>query len=551
MQSESHRDKLGLLKVIALAAVLAVSTWLLLTILLPARLPADFPNLPDVRTLNPGLRALLVDADQEARRHPGSAEALGRLGMAYHSNLFVEQAARAYRIAARLAPGDYEWVYCQAFLQEENGNEDPAFNLLQRSVRLKADYIPALLKLADGYFKQDKLDEAAHYYEMAAKAADKDAVLQANFGLGRVAAQRQEWNKVVEYVAPLSRTYPYVRPPYQLLQKAYEALGQADKAAEVREGILLRKFTSLPPLRDPLNEQLIVLSYSSTRLLKEAGLLSRFGYPDRAIQLARRAAEADPTDADVRHFMARTLLSFHGDKPEAVDEALTQLGEGLRLKPDDLAPLWDLSATFFETPKTAAAVGRLGALLGAHADRAEAHLYLGRVADEQGNTGEAVAQYQAALKSYPNNAEAYNQVGLILANAGNLDGAIAYLQKSVQLDPMYNVYRFNLGVALVQRGRNGQALQELGQVLRLKPNDAPTHLYMGIALLGSKRIDEAILHFRETLRFKPDEVQAHYGLGCALSMHGKREDAVIELREALRLRPNYPEARELLQRLER
>ena len=540
---------MGLLKLVGLAAVLGVSTWLVSTILLPAKLPEDFPKLPEARTLNPGLRALLVTADKEARRHPESAEAIGRLGMAYHSNQYFAQAASAYRIAARLAPNDYQWAYCQAFLQEENGNEEAQLKLLQQTLRLKPDHTLALLKLADWFFKVDRLDEAAHYYEMAGKAGDRDSFLQATFGLARVAARRQEWNKVVEYVVPLSRTYPYVRPPYQLLQKAYEALGQGDKAAEVREGILLRKFTALPPPKDPLNEQLIVLSYSSTRLLKEAGLLSRFGYPDRGIEVARRAAEADPKDADIRHFIARTLLSFHGDKPEAVDEALTQLGEGLRLRPEELVPLWDFSATFFETPKTAAAVERLGTLLGANANRAEAHLYLGRVADDQGKTEEAVAQYQAALKNNPNNAEVYNQLGLILARAGKLDGAIAYLQKSVQLEPMYNVYRFNLGVALVQRGENGQALRELGEVLRLKPNDAPTHLYMGIALLGSKRIDEAIMHFRETLRFKPDEVQAHYGLGCALSMKRKREDAVLEVREALRLRPNYPEAQELLQRL--
>ena len=86
-----------------------------------------------MQKLNPGLRALLESADKEARRHPGSAEAIGKLGIAYHANLFLEQAARAYRIAARLAPGDYQWVYCQAFLQEENGNEKEEFELLRQT----------------------------------------------------------------------------------------------------------------------------------------------------------------------------------------------------------------------------------------------------------------------------------------------------------------------------------------------------------------------------------------------------------------------------------
>ena len=46
-----------------------------------------------------------------------------------------------------------------------------------------------------------------------------------------------------------------------------------------------------------------------------------------------RHAYADP---DIRDFIARTLLAAYPDKPDSIAEALTQLGECLRLKPDDL-----------------------------------------------------------------------------------------------------------------------------------------------------------------------------------------------------------------------
>jgi cytochrome c-type biogenesis protein CcmH/NrfG len=158
LEQTRGREPAGALKLAGLAAALGIGTWLLLRILLPVRLPEDFPKLPDLRTVNPGLRALLQGADREARRRPGSAEAVGKLGMAYHANLFLEQAASAYRIAARLAPNDYHWVYCQAFLQEENGNEQEQVQFLQQTVRLKPDHVPALLRLADGEFKRDRLD---------------------------------------------------------------------------------------------------------------------------------------------------------------------------------------------------------------------------------------------------------------------------------------------------------------------------------------------------------------------------------------------------------
>ncbi|RPJ56802.1 MAG: tetratricopeptide repeat protein [Acidobacteria bacterium] len=534
-----------------LAPILALATWLLLPFVMTPRVPDDFPNLPDVAGLNPALRDLLVSFDKEARNDPGSAEVVGRLGMAYHSNQFFEQAAAAYTIAARLAQDDYQWAYCQAVLDEENGREKEQFDRLQHTVGLKPDHVPALLKLADGYFKQDKLDEAARYYEKAAAAAGSDSSLQPLFGLGRIAARRQEWNKVVEYVTPVSTAYPFVRPPHALLLQAYEALGNAEKAAEVRQKVLQPQFTVVPPAKDALHDDLISLCHSSTRLLKEAGLVTRFGYPDRGIELGRRAAEADPKDADARHFIARTVLNAYGERPEAVDEALTQVDEGLRLRPEDLVPLWDLAASFFERPKTAAAVERLHTALARYADRPDSHFYLGLVADEQGRTDEAVAQYRAALKVNPNNAEVYNKLGLILVTQARLDEAISSFQKSIELDPMYTIARFNLGVALVQRGRNGQALKELGEVLRIKPNDPPTHLYCGIALMASRRLPEAIAHFGESLRFKPDDAEAHYGLACAYSLQMKRAQAVNELEQALRLRPDYPEARDLLQKLER
>jgi tetratricopeptide (TPR) repeat protein len=543
-------NKNGLLKLVGLAAVLAAGTWLLSSILLPGKLPEDFPALPDLKTANPDIRNSLAGADREARKHPGSAEAIGTLGIAYHANEYFEQAARAYRIAAGLAPRDSRWAYAQAVLYAENGNEEQQFDFLRQTIRLKPDHVPALLKLADRAFKHDRLDEARRYYELAAKASDKDAGMQIAFGLARVAVRREEWNKVVEYTVPLCRDYPYVRPPYQLLETAYEALGQADKAAQVRETIPSSKFTDVPPIKDPFNDQLIAASYSSTRLLKEAGVLSHFGSPDRGIQVARRAAEVVAADPDPHNFIARTLLTFYPDKPEAIAEALTELGECLRLKPDDPAPLFGFANSFFDAPKIPEAVEQLRTLLRQYANRDEAHFYLGLVAEAQGKTEEAVSQYQAALKHDPNNRRIYNKLGLIFARAGKLDGAIGYFQKYIQLNPLNSDVRLNLAIALIERGNYDQGMKELTEVLRLNPHDATAHFCMGFGLLHLKRIDEAISAFRNGLRNKPDDAGAHYGIASAFAMQRKREQAVAELQEALRLRPNYPEAQNMLRQLE-
>jgi tetratricopeptide (TPR) repeat protein len=555
METESRResrgyDKTSLWKTAGLAVVLGGVTWLLAPMLLPARLPDDFPKLPDLHHVNPSLGDLLRKADRDARRKPGSADVVGKLGLAYHANLFLEQAARAYRIAARLAPDDYRWVYCQAFLEEENGNEQQERRLLEQTLRLKPDHVPALLKLADASFKLDRLDDAARYYEAALRVPGGGASLQANFGLGRVAARHKDWNKVIALSTPLARTYPRLLPPYELLVEAYQALGQSNQAAQARQGVLSAKSKVVPPLDDPLNQQLIDVCYSSTRLLKQAGLLSRFGYPDQALQLARRAAKAEPTDADVRNFIAHTLITAHPGKPEAVNEALAQLGECLRLRPDDVAPLWMFARDFFDVPEPPAAVEQIRVTMQPYAGRADAHLYLGLAAAAQGQTSEAISQYRAALKNDPENAGVYSQLGIVLAKAGKFDEAIVNLQRSVEMNSLDVTTRFNLGAVLLERGKDAQALKELNEVLRLKPDYAAAHFCIAFACLYSKRTDEAVARFREGLRYDPDDAEAHYGLGSALAMQRKREEALSEVSRALRLRPDYAEAQQLLRQLE-
>jgi len=544
-------EKAAMLKVVGLAGALGVATWLLAPLLLPQKLPADFPPLPDVRTLTPDMRALLEATDKEARRRPGSAEAVGKLAMVYHANLFYEPARKAYAIAERLAPNDPQWPYGQTILQEELGGEKEQTRQLRRTLQLKPDHLPALLKLADSLFKVDGLDEAARYYSAAAQSPGGGAALQAGFGLGRVAARRREWQKVIEIIGPLTQSYPEAAPLYELLQEAYTGLGQKEKAAEARQGATVAIWKSLPPLDDPFAEQLISLCHSSTRLLKQAGLFSRVGYPDRAIEIGRRAVQADPRDADARNFLARTLLTFRGDKPEAVEEALTQVEECLRLRPQDPVPLGGFATDFFKTPKPAPTVARLRDLLRSRSGIPGEHFLLGLAADALGETGEAVAQYQAALKENPNNSTVYNKLGLIAEQAGQFEEAVGHFQHAIRLNPLNTDARLNLAIEWMQRGSYGPGFQQLDELLRINPHDSAAHFCKGFAMLSLKRIDPAIACFRQGLRYKPDDAEARFGLGSALAAQGRREDAVVELRAALQIRPNHRPARQLLDQLER
>lgn len=512
IENDSPPGKFRLWKVAFLAGALGLGTWLVLSVLVPQRLPDDFPALPDPPPQNAALRALLNDANTKAREHPNSAEDIGRLGMIYHANQYYDQARRAYGIASRLESDDYRWPYCLALVEEESGRDAEEYDLLKSAVKNRPDYYPALQKLADIYYKRDNLDEAARYYQLALRSGGKDCELQALFGLGRIAVRRQDWTKAVESAAPLARGYPYVRTPHQLLVEAYDALGQKEKADEERRALLEPTMIVIPLIKDPLGKELLGLSCSATRLLKEAGLFSRFRQPDDAIQVARRAVEVEPGDADAHHFLARTLLEAHGGDSEAVTEALGQLNQGLRLRTDDPLPLWYFATIFFTQKKTDAAVDQLRTMLAGHSAKPESHYYLGLVADHQGRAQEAAAHYRDALKADPGNAEAYHKLGLISVKEGKLDEATSCFKKAVQLKPGFDMARCNLGVALDMQGKTGQAIEQFEAALRLKPNDATTHKYLAIAFAKTGKLSQAIQHLREAVRLVPADEEARIQL---------------------------------------
>ena len=547
--AEMKHDNAAVFKIAGLAAALGVAAWLLAPLVLPVKLPPDFPNTPDLKLLNASARELVEQTDREARQQPASAEAVGKLGMVYHANLVHKPADAAYRLAARLAPDDHRWAYALAVLHEETGAAKEQLEFLQKTVERKPDHVPALLKLADSYFKADRLEEAARHYETAAGAQGGTASLQAAFGLGRVRARSGEWSKVIETVGPATKAYPHAAPLYGLLEQAYTALHRANEAAQARQAAGWAKWKALPPLDDPFSRQLTDVCFSATRLLKEAGVLSRTGHPDQAIELARRAARAEPADADVRNYLARTLITFYGDKPEAINEAMTHLAECLRLKPSDPVPLGGFADDFFKAPKPPVAVERLRALLRGHADIPGVHFFLGQAADALGETAEAAAEYHAALKANPNDSGAHNKLGLIAENSGNYDEASVHFRTAIQLNPMNTAARLNLAIELMQRGNYAEGFKQLDELLRIDPHDASAHFMKGFALLSMKRADEAAAKFREGLLYKPDDAEARFGLGTALAAQGRREQATVELREALRLSPNHSRARELLTRL--
>jgi len=102
---------------------------------------------------------------------------------------------------------------------------------------------------------------------------------------------------------------------------------------------------------------------------------------------------------------------------------------------------------------------------------ADPHIYLGRMAREEGDAATAVRELQAAIQLEPNNATAQREMGAHLLaqatgqlNAGNLPGALQSLNlsrnfyvRAVQLNPQDKTAQGYLGCVLMRLGRVQEA----------------------------------------------------------------------------------------------
>jgi superkiller protein 3 len=140
-----------------------------------------------------------------------------------------------------------------------------------------------------------------------------------------------------------------------------------------------------------------------------------------------------------------------------VDEAITHLGEALRLARPDAA---DAGILFYNLGNAEAARGNLDAAAGhfqsaieKQPDLAEAYNNLGVMRQSAGRLAEAGKLYEQALAIKPAYAEAHNNLGVILQSEQKLDQAIAHFSEAVRLNPSYALARDNLAAALKERGK--------------------------------------------------------------------------------------------------
>ena len=422
------------------ASIMAV-LGLLICVPLAAQEPLPLPQLPKIAIseLPPEVQTQVRQAYDRARQDQRSAEASGKLGMLLDLYHRPEQARDCYERAHELAPGAFKWLYYLGTLQARQGQSAEACKTFRAALRLKPGDLPVRLKLGESLLRTGDVDASRQIYSaIVEEVSDGPAAAEASWGLGRVAVAKGDWAAAQHSFERACRLFPTYGAAHYELSQVDRKLGK-NQEAEEQLGLYDQHRTLVPPVDDPLRDEMRKLDRSAVSLLERGVELDQAGRFQDAIATEEEAVQLDPKLVRA-HVNLIILYGRTGDFQRAGEH----FHDAVALDPKHVP---------------------------------DAYYNFGVLLLNRGELGEAAECFRKALELEPNYADAHNDLGLLLERQGKLPEAAAEYRKAVEEKPDFRKAHFNLGRILVNQQRYPEALHELEQTLTPVDENTPAYLY--------------------------------------------------------------------------
>ena len=448
-------------------------------------LPDDPPTRADqpedrvaltLRTAREQVLARVADLGEGAEL----ADAWGGLGMLYHAQNRLPEAAESYRRALDEAE-TIHWHYLLGVVLADRGDVDGAAVGFRRALELAegrhmlASYRLGLALMADGQYAAaaDALRDALA--EAPEAAAVLTALGDAELGAGNLDAARG----VLEQAAAVE---PGAGRIAYKLALTYRQLGDIESA----EAWLLRRNDLAPAIDDPLLLEVVALSLSP-KFFTEAGTRAwKRGERDEAVAAWRRAAELAPGDAEVGLMLAHGLGTL-----DRRDEAAAEIRRVLSLHPAS-ARGWYLLAWIvrdISPDRAREAVERsLQLAADATARALSAALWM-----RQGRFRAAADDYQVLAAWEPENAYYRYWLAMAYLGATSCEAARPVLAEALRLQPTWGQAHIALTRADALCGDRAVRLAAIAKARQLVDLEegADTRVTLALTLLALGRSDDA------------------------------------------------------------
>ncbi len=220
----------------------------------------------------------------------------------------------------------------------------------------------------------------------------------------------------------------------------------------------------------------------------------RHGFLADADELARRAAVADPDNAEAVHMLG---IIAH------------------------------------QSGKTAEAIDHIRRAIAIKSDVALYHANLGEMCRLAGRIDEAIAAGRRAIEINPNYAGALSNLGIALFDQGKFEEALSLYDRAIKLDNNFAQAYSNRGNALQRLKRFAEAEKDYRRAIDLQPSFADAWNNLGTCLRELKRPEEAETVYRKALAFAPNNPDTLDNLSLALKDLDRLDEAADLMRRAL------------------
>jgi tetratricopeptide (TPR) repeat protein len=369
-------------------------------------------------------RTSIQAAYREAVGRAEDGAAAGRLGMVLQAWEQWDSALAVYRRAQGLAPQTFDWWYLAGVIEARLGRASEATRSFERASALRADYVPARLKLAEALFDSGDLVGSRRIYEALAGAgtgAGVDAASvagpAAHYGLGRILAAQGDQAGAIAQFQEACRLFPEFGAAHYALALAYRGVGRMEDAQ--REMALQQRYLNAwPGVDDPV------------------------------------AAQIAPLRDDARAHMERGITAW---KAGNLDLAIQEHEEAVRLQPSLAQAHANLIILYGQQQNAAAAEAHYRTVVSLNSNLGDAHYNYGVLLMDTRRYEDAVDAFNKALAVTPTFRAARFNLGRTLIALGRLDEAIAaFEQVQSPEDADTPRYRYALAAAHLRAGHREQ-----------------------------------------------------------------------------------------------
>ncbi|MEX2487979.1 MAG: tetratricopeptide repeat protein [Pseudomonadales bacterium] len=294
-----------------------------------------------------------------------------------------------------------------------------------------------------------------------------------------------------------------------------EQVGRYEEAVQVADELLAKK----------QDVNFIILKVNGLKQLNRA---------DEAVDFLASAVDSMPENRRLRLVYARHL--FAADR---LKDAAAQYEHVLEESPDDGDILFALALISMEQQDDHATRKYLNRMIQGNRRAGEAHFYLGRLAETNGDISSAIEKYKRAGESY-GYLPAQSRVAGLLLEQGQVSEARSYLESRRAEQPDRHDDLIQIEAQLLsEQGLEPQTFDVLDKAIAVEPGN--TNLLYVRAMMAQKfgHLDILERDLRRIIELDPDHADALNALGYTLTDQTDRhEEALALIERAIEIRPN-------------